>query len=159
MRALAILFFLVLNAITLILALLTRVPQVVLAGIMLASFMPYLLVIKYFERWSTHSRSTGEQRRRFSTTPIPKGAFMTSQVLPVIFLCVLAVLVNFLVESIGYAVAHTLGLFVIALLIDPGLALTFFDIGASDRAFFALSSAITAGYYMFLYFGIRRLKR
>lgn len=84
---------------------------------------------------------------------------MTSRILPVAVLCVLAVLVTLLVESMGYAVAHTPGLFVVALLIEPGLALMFFDIGASEPVLVVFSSAITAGYYVLLLFGIRRLKR
>ncbi|WP_431260869.1 hypothetical protein ACQ86G_12620 [Roseateles chitinivorans] len=71
----------------------------------------------------------------------------------------LAVLAKLLVESMGYAVAHSMGVFAISFAIAPGIGLMFFDIGTSENVLVALSSAITAGYYMLLYFGIRRLKR
>ncbi len=84
---------------------------------------------------------------------------MRQKLLPLIVLCVLAVLANLLVESMSYAVAHSMGMFAIACVMTPGIALMFFHTGASENVLVAISSAITAIYYVLLYFGIRRLKR
>jgi hypothetical protein len=72
---------------------------------------------------------------------------------------VLAVLVTLLVESLGFAIAHSMGLMVITLLIAPGTALAFASIDASENTLVAIAATITALYYILILLGIRRLSR
>lgn len=70
----------------------------------------------------------------------------------------LAIVSTLWVEHYGFAIAHSVGLLVLAIIMAPGTLLVFFSLGASENVIMALAFLITLGYYLALFALLRKIK-